>query len=216
MYASRLFAMTLAVVFLLTLDVGAYTYGGAPLFVTVAIASTMALVAWIGTTYRRPASRPAALDLHIATVVALLVLYSEQWYRGFSSRLMQLYPAAYPAGVGITDHAFVAVFPLAGSALLLLGALAYYHGAAFGRFAAWFTFAWGAIAALAVYVYPLFGRDGTCVMPGAFTAPLPFVISVLGMRALTRSEGRTAPTSDARRNHRAVEGISRLARRTAP
>jgi hypothetical protein len=195
MYRSRLFAATLASVILVTLGVAAYTYGGAPLFVTATTASVAAFLGWLGTTYRRPASRPVALELYVATVVALMVLYGEQWYRGFSSRLMALYPGAYPPGVGITDHAFVAVFPLAGSALLLLGALTYYHGTAFGRFAAWFTFAWGAIDALAVYVYPLFAGGRMRFLPGAITAPLPLLISLLGTRALVRREG----TSSARR-----------------
>jgi hypothetical protein len=102
---------------------------------------------------------------------------------------MHLYPGAFPPGVGITDHAFVAVFPLAGSALLVLGALTYYHGTAFGRFAAWFTFAWGAIGSLAMYVYPLLGGDSIRAFPGVISAPAPLVLSLVGVRALVRHEG---------------------------
>jgi hypothetical protein len=100
-----------------------------------------------------------------------------------------LYPGAYPPGVGLTNHVFIAVFPLAGSALLLAGALTYYHGTAFGRFAAWLTFAWGAIYSVAVYAYPLFAYGPMTVVPGMLTAPLPFVLALLGMRTLVRREG---------------------------
>jgi hypothetical protein len=214
MYASRLFAITLAVAVVVTFGLAAYTYGGTPQFVTVAVACVVGFAFWIATTYRRPPSRPAALDLYVATLVALTVLYAEQWSRGFSSRLMQLYPAAYPTGVGLTDHAFVAVFPLAGSALLLLGGLTYYHGAPFGRFAAWFTFAWGATTALAVYLYPLFTREPAGLMPGAISAPLPLVTSLLGMRALIRREG-VGPATYAARLDRELDRALVKARRVA-
>jgi hypothetical protein len=189
MHSSRLFALMSAVVLLMTLDVAAYTYGGAPLFVTAMATSVVALGGWMRTTYRRPASPPAAFNLYIATLVGLTVLYAEQWYFGFPTRLMELFPGAYPTGVGISRHAFVAVFPLAGSGLLVLGALTYYHGTAFGRFAAWLTFAWGAVGALAVYVYPMFSEGGMQALPGMITAPLPLVVSLLGMRAIARREG---------------------------
>jgi hypothetical protein len=195
MYASPLFAAMAAIVILVTLDVAAYTYGGAPLFATTVITSVVAFAAWMRTTYRRPASEPAAFSLYVATVAALMVLYGEQWSGDFSSRLVQLYPGAYPPGVGITNHAFVAVFPLAGSALLLAGALTYYHGTSFGRFAAWLAFTWGAIDALAVYLYPLLADGRMSAVPGMLTAPLAFVIAVWGIRTLVRREGLASATS---------------------
>jgi hypothetical protein len=195
MYASPLFAAMAALVILVTLDVAAYTYGGAPLFATTVVTSVVAFVGWMRTTYRRPASEPAALSLYIATVAALVVLYGEQWSGDFASRLVQLYPDAYPPGVGITNHAFVAVFPLAGSALLLAGALTYYHGTAFGRFAAWLTFTWGAVDALAVYAYPLLADGRMSAVPGMLTALLPLVIALLGIRTLVQREGLRSATS---------------------
>jgi hypothetical protein len=195
MYASPLFAAMAAIVILVTLDVAAYTYGGAPLFATTVGTSVVAFAGWMRTTFRRPASEPAALSLYIATVAALVVFYGEQWSGDFSSRLVQLYPGSYPPGIGITNHAFVAVFPLAGSALLLAGALTYYHGTAFGRFAAWLTFAWAAIDALAIYLYPLLAGGRMSVVPGMLTAPLPLVIALLGIRALIRREGLRSATS---------------------
>ncbi len=188
-YASPLFAAMAAVVILVTLDVAAYVYGGTPLFITAIGTSVVALAGWLRTTYRRPPSEPAALGFYIATLVALMALYAEEWHGDLASRLVQLYPRAYPPGVGITNHAFIAVFPLAGSALLLAGALTYYHGAAFGRFAAWLTFAWGAIYAAAVYAYPLFTDGPMTAVPGMLTGPLPLVLALLGMRSLVRREG---------------------------
>jgi hypothetical protein len=188
LYVSPLFAATLATAILVTLDVAAYTYGGTPLCITTTAASVLSLTGWARTSHRQFAGRPVAFNLYVATVVSLAVLYAEQWSGGFSSRIVRLFPGSFPDGVGISDRAFVGVFPLAGSALLLLGALTYYHGSAFGRFAAWFTFAWGLAAALSVYVYPLFATGGARALPGIFTAPLPLAIALLGMRAMLRGE----------------------------
>jgi len=211
MYTSRLFALMAAVVFVVTLAVAAFIYGGTPLVLSVVIAGATALVGWMATAYRRPASRPAALDLYVAAVVALVVMYAEQWSGGFESRLRQLFPAAYANGVGVSDHAFVAVFPLGGTALLLLGALLYYHAAPFGRFAAWFTFAWAATSALGVYVDPLVAGRHAGILPGLVTAPLPLLIGVFGMRALVRREGVYNPARAF-----TVARTPTRARRTAP
>ena len=189
MYESPLFAVTTAVVIVVTLAVAAYTYAGSPLFITVIGTAVVAFAGWMRTTFRRTSSEPAAFQLYILTVVALVALYAVQWRGDFSSRLVQLFPAAYPPGIGLTNHAFVAVFPIAGSALLLAGALTYYHGTVFGRFAAWFTFAWGAAYAASVYLYPLFADGSMRAMPGMFTAPLPLALAVRGMVTLVRREG---------------------------
>ncbi|HEX5077100.1 MAG TPA: hypothetical protein VFW03_28075 [Gemmatimonadaceae bacterium] len=190
MYLSQLFAVSLATAILVPLDVGAYTFGGAPLAAATTTASVLALSGWVATRHRRSGSGPVAFNLYVATVVSLLVLYAEQWSRGFPSKLVRLFPGSFPHGVGLSDHAFVGAFPLAGSALLVLGALAYLQGSPIGWFAAWFTFAWGAVAALAVYVYPLFGTGGVFPLPGTFTAPLPLVASLFGIRAMLRADTR--------------------------
>jgi hypothetical protein len=193
MWPSRLFAALAAVVILATADVAAYIYGGMPLFATALAASVLAMCGWLLTTFQRPPSAPAALDLYLAMVVALMVLYSEQWYRGLSGSLVPPYGVAHSEGTGISSHAFVAVFPLVGSALLIAGALTYYYGTVFGRFAAWLAFAWGACDALAVYLYPLFARGSVGAMPGAFTAILPLGVSLWGIRTLVQREGAHVP-----------------------
>jgi hypothetical protein len=208
-YSSRLFAIILSAVIVVTLDVAAYVYAGAPVCFTVIVASVGAWFAWTATSSRRPACPPAAFDLYIATIVALLVMYAEQWAHDFPFWLTRVFPGDFPAGVGISNHWFVAVFPLAGSALLLLGALAYYHGTPFGRFAAWFTFAWAATTALAVYVYPLVGRASIDLLPGALTAPLPLVISLLGMHRLVRRDGSRSQSALGRTEHAPNRASSR-------
>jgi hypothetical protein len=80
----------------------------------------------------------------------------------------------------------VAAFPLAGSALLVLGALAYYHDTECGRLAAWLTFGGGTVAALAVYVHPVLPHPATADLASRLAASLPLATSLLGMRGLAR------------------------------
>lgn len=190
LYGSRLSAVAFAVVLLVTVDCAAYTYGGSPWGISALAASVIAIAAWMFTTLRRPASAPAAFSLYIGTLTTMMLFESEEWYRGMPSHLMQLYPDSFPAGVGITEHAFIAVFPLTLSAFLVLGALTYYHGSAFGRFCAWLTFAWGLTASLSVYAYVLGAAPPFHYMGGMISAPVVALLSVAGMLRLVRYEGR--------------------------
>jgi hypothetical protein len=189
MSAARFVALAATIVSVFTLTLAAYTYGGAPLGVAAALTTGLAVLTWTTTTFRRPRTAPEAFGLYIACVVALIVLYAEQWAGHFATSLMHLFPESYPPGVGITDHAFVAVFPLGGSALLLLGALAYHHRLVVGRFCAWFTFCFGAVAALGVWALPLIAGAGMRYVPGMIAAPILAAIAILGMRRLLRVEG---------------------------
>jgi hypothetical protein len=197
MYGSRLVAVSLAFVLLATADCAAYTYGGSPWGAAALIASVVSLGAWLTTTLRRPPGAPAAFTLYVATLTAMLLLEAEEWYQHMPVRLMHLYPGAFPEGVGISDHAFIAVFPLAGSAVLVLGALLYFHGAVLGRFAAWLTFAWGATAGLSVYVFAIAAGGPTQYLGGMITAPLVVVLSLAGMIQLVRHEGRARGIDEA-------------------
>lgn len=183
---ARLTALVLAIAIATTVTVAAYVYAGAP-FATMALATwILAFGGWVATTFRHPGSQRIQFSLYVGTAVALTVLYSEEWYRRFPSTVMQLFPHAYPSGVGITDHAFVAVFPLAGSALIMMGALTYYRRAVFGEFAAWAVFAWGCVAALSVYlVGPAAGHAGEYV-GGMLTAPIPLTVALAGIYRIVR------------------------------
>lgn len=192
LYGSRLTAVAFAVVLLAMVDCAAYTYGGSPWGIAALVASVIAIAAWMLTTLGRPASPPAAFPLYIGTVTSMMLFEAEEWYRGMPSQLMRLYPNAFPAGVGITEHAFIAVFPLTLSAFLVLGALTYYHATAFGRFCAWLTFAWGLTASVSVYAYVLGAGSPFHYMGGMISAPVVVFLSVAGMIRLVRCEGRDA------------------------
>jgi len=191
LYGSPLFATIFTFVVLITLDTAGYTLGGTPLFVVLALTSAFSWGMAVRAIARRPRSQPAAFNLYITALVGLMVMYAEQWAGDWSSRVMFNFPRSFPTGVGISNHDFITVFPLAGAALLLFGALAYYHGNPLGRFAAWFIFTWGVLASLSTYVLPLFSGEPFHPLPGAFTAPFPLIVSVMGLRRLLQEGVRS-------------------------
>lgn len=183
---SGLVAVVLAAAVAITVTLAAYVYAGAPYAVMAVITWCIALGGWLRTSFRHRSHTPVAFTLYIATLVALTALYAEEWYRRFPSTLMRLFPNAYPPGVGIGEHAFVAVFPLAASACMTLGALAYYRRTPIGDFAAWAVFAWGCVAAVSVYlVAPIAGRAETYV-GGMIMAPVVLVVALAGATRLVR------------------------------
>jgi hypothetical protein len=218
MYGSRVVAVPLAVVLLVTVDAAMYTYCGAPWGASALVASVISFTAWLSTTFRRPASAPAAFVLYIGTATALMLFEAEQWYRQMPSQLMRLYPHAFPLGVGLSDHAFISVFPLAASALFVLGALTYYHRSAFGRFAAWFAFSWALTASLSVFVYAMVAKAPFGYLGGMITAPIPFVLALAGMFRLVRREGleTTLPEAGRDRLRDGTMGAGLVDARTPP
>jgi hypothetical protein len=199
MDTSPLFAAVLVISVLGPLTAAAYIYGGAPVLAAVGASSVAALLGWWRSSHRPQPTRPRAFSAYIASMVVLMALYAEQWSGHFTRTLASMFPRVFPAGVGISDHAFVAVFPLAGSAAMSLGALAYARGTPIGRFAAWFTFSWSAVWAIEVYALPLLAAEPAGVLPGAWTAPLPLAVALYGIyRLLGADEPRlaSAATSD--------------------
>lgn len=189
---SRLVAVVLAAAVAITVTLAAYVYAGAPYAVMAIATWCVALGGWLPTTFRRRSQTPVAFNRYIATLVALTALYAEEWYRRFPSTLMHLFPNAYPPGVGLGEHAFVAVFPLATSAVMTLGALAYYRRSPVGELAAWTVFAWGCVAAVSVYlVGPIAGR-GESYVGGMVVAPISLIVALAGAARLVRGAAEAA------------------------
>jgi hypothetical protein len=184
---ARLVAIVLAFALAITVTLAAFVYAGAPWAIMALVTWCLAIGGWLSFDRHPTHDVPVAFNLLVGTLAALMALYAEQWYMRFPSTLMRYFPGAYPSGVGLREHAFVAVFPLSASAFMTLGALAYYRRAVFGQLAAWVVFAWGIVAAIAVYVVgPVAGQPLEYV-GGMLTAPVVLIIAALGALRLVAS-----------------------------
>jgi hypothetical protein len=187
---SRLVAIVFAFAFAITVTLAAYVYAGAPYAVMAFATCCASIIGWLSIGRRQADVVPVAFNLYVGTLVALMALYAEEWYRKYPSTVMRYFPESYPAGVGVGEHAFVAIFPLTATAFMTLGALAYYRRAAVGELAAWAVFSWGCVAAVTVYALgPLAGQPNRYV-GGMFTAPILLCLALLGILRLARHTPR--------------------------
>jgi hypothetical protein len=97
---------------------------------------------------------------------------------------MHLFPRAYPPGVIYDDRTMIAAFPLAGSSLFLLGALALDRRHPAGGGAAWLLFVWALASAAAPFAYTLVAGAGVHYVGGMLVAPLAAACGVRGIRRL--------------------------------
>ncbi|MEP6992807.1 MAG: hypothetical protein ABJA80_17860 [bacterium] len=184
---AQLITLVFALALTVTFTLAAFVYAGAPYAVMALVTSCVAIGGWLRFGRYQVLDAPVAFNFYIGTLVALMMLYSEEWYLHYPSTLMRYFPRGYSAGVGLSEHAFIAVFPLTVSAFMTLGALAHYRGTVLGQFSAWLVFAWGGVAAIAVYLIgPLAGQPRGYV-GGMLAAPVVLIVSALGIRRLVRS-----------------------------
>lgn len=203
LYQSSLSAGVFAGIVTVILTLLAFVYGGFPLAMILASASTISIFGWRINVLSSCYDKAAAFNILVGTIVALTVFYSEQWLGNYPRVVEAMFPGYFPPGIGISRHAFVAIFPLAGNATLVLGALLYFHQLKIGHFAAWLTFGWAVAISCSVYLMPIVAGKLQYV-PGMATALLPLVLAVIGMRRLARgarvrrtSQGATQPPPDA-------------------
>jgi hypothetical protein len=189
-FGARLIAVVSALAFAISVTLAAYVHAGSPYAAMALVTWLVAVAGWLLSSRYDIGAVPIAFNLYVGTLVALMALYAEEWYWQYPSTIVRYFPAAYPAGVGIGEHAFVAVFPLTATALMILGALAYYRRVALGELAAWSVFSWGCVASVAVYaVGPIAGQSQRYV-GGMVAAPIVFGVALAGMLRLSRYQSK--------------------------
>lgn len=207
LYPSRLVAVLLVLAVLVPACVFLYIAAGAPVAVPPAIATVIGVGAWLTTLHsrsdglggssrdaREEEGKPAAFQLYIGTIVVLITQHTEEWLRHMPHTVMLRFPGAYPPGVVFDDRLLISAFPLAGSALFLFGALAYYHRLAIGNGASWILFTWAIVSGAAHFVYPLVGIGSIGYVGGMITAPLAIACGVCGVRRLLTAGTDTSNT----------------------
>lgn len=195
-YTSRLVAVLFVLAVLAPACVALYIVAGAPVALPPTVATLIGVGAWLATLHSRSDGlggssrdaceerKPAAFQLYIGTVVVLIIQHTEEWLRHMPHTVMLLFPGAYPPGIIFDDRLLISAFPLAGSALFLFGALAYYYRLAIGDGASWILFTWAILSGAAHFIYPLVGAGGMSYIGGMVTAPFAIACGVCGVRLL--------------------------------
>ncbi len=116
-----LVALLTAIAFIATAGTAIYVQMGAILAVPLVGAALIALVAWLGTSFRDPGDSDRTVVLYIAGIVALMVEHAEQWHGRTAELAMKLASGWAAPGFVLNERILIVVFAIASPALFLLG-----------------------------------------------------------------------------------------------
>jgi len=159
-----------------TLCLAVYIYMGAPLALTLAFTSAIAVTLWLKTTYRVFQSR-RILPLYIFTILAQLVQGAEQHWGDYGTAVSLGWQ------IPITSTNFTLYFTLTAVAFYLLGAAIIFYQTKLGGFIAWWLFLWSIIYPASHYLLALSTHQpGFTYIPGMLSSPLLVMLGIIGIR----------------------------------
>ena len=201
-------SMAIAAIFLLGAMLAGYRYIGWPPVIILGGSGTAAFILWSLTYLRRPLSPEAILPAFLLTVAALEVHMIEEYLTGFGPAMSRLFNISW------TEHSFLMIFSFIGPVLYTLTALGLFKRVPLAGFLMCFIFIGPGVAEFTHFIFPLLkpdvqptvaasvqaivGRDqlmqnlpnfwfrvtGHYYFPGMYTAILPMIPGIFGIRQL--------------------------------
>ena len=215
---ARVLSVVAAVVCVAVTAISGYRSIGLPPVVIVGGSGVAGLVLWTRTYLRNPVEPRVILPPFLLTVAALEIHMIEEWKRGFGPAMSRLFDISW------TEHSFLMIFAFVGPVLYALTALGLFYRVPLAGFVAWFIFIGPGVAEFTHFIFPLLkpsilpdvpgtisravsnGRfvadmrnywlktTGVYYFPGLYTAILPMIPGILGIRRVLRAsrEGASA------------------------
>jgi len=205
-----------AIVFVAIAMVSGYRSIGLPPLVIVGGSGVAGFVMWTRTYLRKPVDPAIILPPFLLTVAALEIHMVEEWRKGFGPAMSRLFDISW------TERSFLLVFAFIGPAIYALTALGLFYRVPLAGFIAWFIFIGPGVAELTHFVFPLLkpailpelpaavsrtvsnGRfvadmrnywwktTGAYYFPGLYTAILPMIPGIAGIRRMIRASRTSA------------------------
>src|SRR6266851_7245795 len=205
---ARVLSVIAAVLFVAVAMTAGYRRIGVPPVVIVGGSSLVALVMWIRTYLRRPLDPEIILPGFLLTVAALEVHMIEEYLTGFGPAMSRLFNISW------SERSFLMVFAFVGPILYALTALGLFRRVPLAGFLMCFIFIGPGVAELTHFIFPLLRPDvqpmvaapvdavvvhgqlmrnlpnfwvhvtGRYYFPGMYTAVLPMVPGIYGIRQL--------------------------------
>jgi len=161
-----------------------------PLFALPIVGSaTVALLAWLKTSFRRPGEPARGTVLYIAAIVALMLEHATQWRSRAPDLVMQVARGWVAPGFVFNERTLVVVFAIGSPALFLLGGFFLVRGRPVGDYMAWLLFVWSLVAGVLQGVLALHRSDALGMATGAAACLPPLILGALGARRLASSSG---------------------------
>lgn len=165
----------------------------------LAIPSSVALALWCAEPLDAVADS-RVLQWYLLTMAALSVHMIEEYLAGFPAAMRALFEMT-----AFSDRAFVVGVVCGMQALFAVGAWAIASGRPVGRYFAWFVFIGPGGSEWAHYVFPLLDDRPYGYFPGMWTACLPMIPGLLGLRAMRRLSAEARSSAGDARLHGFVE-----------
>jgi len=200
--------MALAAIFLVVAMLAGYRYIGWAPVIIVGGSGTAAFVLWSLTYLRHPLSPEIVLPAFLLTVAALEVHMIEEYLTGFGPAMSRLFNISW------SERSFLTVFAFVGPILYALTALGLFRRVALAGFLMCFIFVGPGVAEFTHFIFPALRPDvqpmiatpvdavvghgqlmrnlpnfwvhvtGRYYFPGMYTAVLPMVPGIYGIRQL--------------------------------
>ncbi len=204
----RASSMALAAIFLVVAMLAGYRYIGWAPVIIVGGSGTAAFVLWSLTYLRHPLSPEIVLPAFLLTVAALEVHMIEEYLTGFGPAMSRLFNISW------SERSFLTVFAFVGPILYALTALGLFRRVALAGFLMCFIFVGPGVAEFTHFIFPALRPDvqpmiatpvdavvghgqlmrnlpnfwvhvtGRYYFPGMYTAVLPMVPGIYGIRQL--------------------------------
>jgi hypothetical protein len=211
----RIGSMAIAATFLLVTMLAGYRYIGWPPVIIVGGSGTAAFALWTLTYLRRPLMPEVVLPPFLLTVAALEAHMIEEYLTGFGPAMSRLFNISW------SEHSFLMIFAFIGPVLYTLTALGLFWRVPLAGFLMCFIFIGPGVAEVVHFVFPALRPDvlpqvagpvqavvgrgqfmqnlpnfwahvtGRYYFPGMYTAILPMIPGIYGIRKLlTGGEAR--------------------------
>ena len=206
--SARVGSMVLAAIFLVVAMLAGYRYIGWAPVIIVGGSGTAAFVLWSLTYLRHPLSPEIVLPAFLLTVAALEVHMIEEYLTGFGPAMSRLFNISW------SERSFLTVFAFVGPILYALTALGLFRRVPLAGFLMCFIFIGPGVAEFTHFIFPALRPDvqpmiatpvdavvghgqlmrnlpnfwvhvtGRYYFPGMYTAVLPMVPGIYGIRQL--------------------------------
>ncbi len=151
---------------------------GWPVLVIFGVASVSAYVAWMLTTYRKPADPSKIVPLYLVALAAQMIHTVEEYIANFPGELAEMFGLA-PVSLDFFVITIMGIF----AAMWVMTAFGLFYRNPLANFLLWFFLLGpGIVNSFAHITFPFLGDE--FYFPGLITVLLPTIMSIIVIRAL--------------------------------
>lgn len=185
---ARYLYLLVVIAFLATASTFGLIYVGPVVVGIIGLAGVGGLIAWLLTTFKKPANPETIAPWYFLTLAALMVHITEEYITEFPRKMSETF------SVTLTEPVFVIAIAMVGFVLWILGGVALLYRNPLGNYMCWFLFVGMIFAELSHFVFPLAEGGRYHYFSGMWTALLPLIPASIGMYKLV-DEVRARPPS---------------------